>query len=542
MHIIGATGEGKSKFIEHMIREDIRAGHGLCLIDPHGDLYNDIVDWCTARKMLAGGRQTKIILFDPSQDKWTFGFNPLEMADSEISFFVDAMVRAVSKVWGGTNLDNTPLLKRCLRILFHALIEKKLSLLEAGALIDPAKPDIRKYITHGIQDRIINQQWEYFNTLKPMAFYNEFGSTINKMMEFLSSPIIKNIIGQTENTVDFRKLMDEGHILLVNLSTATRLSEDNARLLGTLIVNDLFMKAKGRSKSNRRPFYLYIDECARYVNEDIGRILDEMRKFGLHLILAHQHLKQLTKAGDEVYTSIMQNARTKVVFGGLSVTEAEILAPELFVGEYDLEEGKKSLDKPVVVGYVKEWLKSHSTTTSHSSGSIDGQNIGSSWGQVTGDPLAGGTLPISSQSMGKQDSQSKGWQETVTDGETSGESEAYVPILEERTSSVYSLPEQIYKSVALMVNQPQRQAIVKFPKQKVRFIKTPFIRDEIVAESAVERFKEKSFELCEYAQPISLIAPKLEKRLMSLEQEVEEREAPRKEPKQFQEKPSAIWE
>lgn len=123
VHIIGSTGEGKSKFMEHMIRKDILEGNGLCLLDPHGSLYDDLVLWCESNRLLEGVRPRKIILFDPSEDNWTFGFNPLDLAGKEISYHVDAMVKAVAKVWGGDNMQETPLLKRVLRVLFHALSE-----------------------------------------------------------------------------------------------------------------------------------------------------------------------------------------------------------------------------------------------------------------------------------------------------------------------------------------------------------------------------------------------------------------------------------
>ena len=135
VEIIGSSGEGKSKFMEYMIRQDIINDNGLCLIDPHGYLYNDIVCWCETNHMFDKENSQKILLFDPSEENWTFGFNPLKTDTEDISFHVDAMVKAVSKVWGGEDTDKTPLLKRCLRILFHLLAEKKLTLHEAQHLM-----------------------------------------------------------------------------------------------------------------------------------------------------------------------------------------------------------------------------------------------------------------------------------------------------------------------------------------------------------------------------------------------------------------------
>ena len=128
MQISGPSGTGKSKFVELLIREDIKAGHGLCLIDPHGSLYQNILKWLQA----IDWPSEKIILFDPSDDSYVTGFNPLRVQVSDLSYHVDAMVRACAQVWGGEDTDRTPLLKRCLRIVFHALAERKLSLLEAN--------------------------------------------------------------------------------------------------------------------------------------------------------------------------------------------------------------------------------------------------------------------------------------------------------------------------------------------------------------------------------------------------------------------------
>jgi len=173
MQVIGSTGTGKSKFLEHLIREDIAAGNGLCLIDPHGYLYHDIL------KFLQAGDKNpdKVILFDPSEETYATGFNPLRLSAKDLSYQVDAMVRACAKVWGGEDTDKTPLLKRCLRITFHALAEGKLTLLEAQYLTSPVRRKMREFLTAEIKDPVIKEQWDYFNSEKlPMnRFYEEFG-------------------------------------------------------------------------------------------------------------------------------------------------------------------------------------------------------------------------------------------------------------------------------------------------------------------------------------------------------------------------------
>jgi hypothetical protein len=438
------------------------------------------------------------------------------------------MVKAVAKVWGGEDSDKTPLIKRCLRVLFHALAEKKLTLYEAQHLINPTNELLRGYLTRDLQDPTIREQWEYFNQLKPRQFYDEFGSTINRMMEFLASPLIRNVVGQAERTVDFRKIMDEGWMLLVNLSSGNRISDDNARLLGTLIVNELFMKAKGRPQGSR-PFYLYIDECALFVNEDIRRILDEARKFGLHLILAHQHLAQLRKAGEDVYHAVMTDAKTKVVFGGLGTEDARVLAEQVFLGEIDMEDPKKSLNKPVVVGYIKEWLESYSRGRSFSEGHSQTSQSGEGSARGISDGMSfipqglfEGDLNVASNSgsfrtSSAQHSESEGYSSGTGESESWGRSEALRPVLEERVTAVKTLEEKIYESMALLVNQPQRQALIKLPKKKTKIVTTPFVREGYARDERVQQFKDKCYNLAEYANPREIAERQIEMRTEELQ-------------------------
>jgi hypothetical protein len=528
VQIIGSTGTGKSKLMEHLIREDIAAGNGLCLIDPHGYLYHDTL------KYLQGGKKKphKVILFDPSEDTYATGFNPLRLSAKDLSYQVDAMVRACAKVWGGEDTDRTPLLKRCLRITFHALAEGKLTLLEAQYLTSPTRRGMREYLTAKIKDPVIKEQWDYFNSEKlPMnRFYEEFGSTINRTMEFLAAERIRNIIGQQAGTLDFKKIMDEGYFVLVNLSSGKSVSHDNARLIGTLIVNDLFLTATERPPESN-PFYLYIDECSLFINEDIGRILDEGRKFGLHLVLAHQHLAQLKKAGEDIYHSVMTDAKTKIIFGGLSAEDARVLSEQVFLGELDLEKRKATLDKPTVVGYTTTWLNNYSKGKTHTKsegsttgrvksemeaeaegrGKVSGASSGyavtsdgaslldlttvSSWGEMSATSESASSMRGFSESEIDMETRGESWGTS----ETEGRSEALKPILKTLPTSTYSLEEQIHKAMATMVNQPTRHAIVKLPGLLTKRIRVPEVKvlstssDETVPSYKADCFKLSPF-------------------------------------------------
>jgi hypothetical protein len=364
-------------------------------------------------------------------------------------------------------------------------------------------------------------------------FYEEFGSTINRTMEFLAAERIRNIIGQQAGTLDFKKIMDEGYIVLVNLSSGKSVSHDNARLIGTLLVNDLFLTATERPQKSR-PFYLYIDECSLFINEDVARILDEGRKFGLHLILAHQHLAQLKKAGEDIYHSVITDAKTKVIFGGLSAEDARILSEQVFLGELDLEERKATLDKPTVVGYMRTWLKNYSKGKSHTeskahttgetkteteaeatgTGRVSGVSSGyavtsdgdalnlatvSSWGEMS----ATNEMVSSMRGIGKSviDMETQG--EAWGTSESSGVGEALIPILKTLPTATRSLEEQIWRAMATMVNQPTRHAIVKLPGLFTKRIRVPEVKEfSTSSDETVPTYKGECYKLSPFTKTL----------------------------------------
>lgn len=528
MQVIGASGTGKTKFLEHLIRQDILAENGLCLIDPTGNLYHDLVRWCETKGFL--GRK-KIALFDPAVEDWSFGFNPLDFGQDEskdVSFFVDSMVKACAQVWGGEDTDKTPLLKRCLRNTFHALVENGLTLLEAVDLIQPGESPLRTRLTATLRDPIARTDWEGFRKMRRHEFTEHFRSTTNRLMEFLASERIRRILGQQRRTLRFRTLMDEGYAVLVNLSSGRDVSEDNARLLGTLMLNDLFRKARGRAKAKRcRPFYVYVDECSRFINEDIQRILDEGRQFGLHLILAHQHLAQLKRAGEAVYGAVMTDARTKVVFGGLSPEDAKIMAEVVFMGEINLEEEKRSLSKPVVIGNEVIWLENY--TSSVTTGRTEGE--GNGWSETRSQNDSDSVTyrdewflreelsrtTGSGSSFGTSTSRSSSWSETETHSDGSGMSQSLAPIYKELPTAVFSLEEQIHKAAARLRNLPSQRAVVKIPDRWSVGIRAMAVEPGYARDERVERFREEAFRRTPFASPTHEVAAELAARRERLE-------------------------
>ena len=534
MQVIGATGTGKSKMLEWMIRQDILDGRGVCLIDPHASLYEGLVEWMANKRSL----KQRVVLFDPSVDDWVFGFNPLRKTSVDVSFQMDAMVRACAKVWGDADLDQTPLLKRCLRNVFYVLAEKGLTLVEAMHLISDTAPEVRRRLTADIVDPYTRQEWQGFNRMKPHEFRDVFGSTQNRLIEFLGSERLRRIFGQSQCTIDFRRLMDEGGILLVNLGWGKTISAQNARLLGTLLINDLFTAARGRPEGSR-PFYLYIDEFAEFANEDTAQILDQCRKWGLHLVLAHQHLKQLKEASEKVYYSVMTNAKTKLVFGGLTPDDAEVLAKQIFMGEFDIDEIKHELLSRKIMDYREETRtissSSHGTGSSWSETSGSGSSNGFGSGHSAGESSSLGPNqddPTVTTSFGDTESIFFGMSEfsaSTTGGsefDAYGESEVpfLVPVFGEEISAVQfrSLEEQLYRAMALMVNQPTRHGLLKIPDRKVLALRAPLVKPGYARTERVEGYKERCFNAVECIQPRALAEQELEERTLLLTKQAHE--------------------
>jgi len=509
MHVIGSTGAGKSKFLEHMIRQDILAGHGVCLIDPTGALYDDLVKWIESHRLY---KKRKFILFDPTEEEWTFGFNPLlSHSNVELSFLVDNMVNAFAKVWGGEDQNKTPRLKRFLRLILYVLAEQKLSLLEALPLINVYDPAFRQYLVHSIADKKVRDKWNYEEARNKRDFDNDLDSFRSRLDEFISAPAIRSIIGQVKDTINFKQIMEEGHILLVNLKPKPPVSPDNIHLLGSLIVNDLLVYGRGREKG-AKPFYLYIDECSLFINDDIGLILDLCRKFGPHLILSHQFLHQLKTAGDKIYYSVMTNARTKVIFGGLTSDDAEVLVKDVFTQEIELEEWKTKLTKPTITGYNRTWFENYSSSRGYSYGSGEGTSYGSgqniSTGMSTMTPdggLFGVGGPTSrtdstSEANSSFSGQSSSRFESSSESETSGGSEGLEPIFEDLPVESYSLEEQIWRRMVLMMTQNQQHAIIKKPYKRSQFMKIATVEDGFANSGRIKRFKEQSYLSAYYAK------------------------------------------
>lgn len=318
MYVIGKTGMGKSTLLENMVVQDIRDGRGLALVDPHGDTVEKIL------KFIPPYRINDVVYLNPADVDYPIAFNILEAVDPTHRHLVaSGLIAVFKKMW----VDSWgPRLEHILRNTILALIEYPGSTLlgVTRMLVDKV---YRKKVVDHLSDPIVKAFWRDEFASFNDKFRSEAVSPIqNKIGQFLSSSIIRNIVGQPKSTIDMREIMDQGKILLLNLAKG-RIGEDNAGLLGAMMITKLQLAAMSRidiPENDRRDFYLYVDEFQNFATESFAGILSEARKYRLDLIIAHQYIEQLD---EKVQAAVFGNVGTIICFR-VGAADAEFLAKE----------------------------------------------------------------------------------------------------------------------------------------------------------------------------------------------------------------------
>lgn len=331
LHLIGSSGSGKSSLLLHLIKQDLENSQGLCVIDPHGDLIDDVVGH------IPNNRLKDVILFDPSDGEYPVGFNILqantELEKNLLSSDLVSVFRRMATSWGDV-MDSV------LANAILAFVESS----EGGTLFGLRRflvePAFRNEFLKTVSDESILYFWE-----------NEFQNLANKPQSsilirldgFLRNKLIRNIVCQKQTRLDFRQIMDQSKVLLIKLSQGL-IGEENAHLLGTLLVSRLHQTALSRQDSANRPyFWVYIDEFQHFITPSMENILSGVRKYNIGLHLSHQGYRQLQSRSQNVASSVLSNCYTRVCFrlgdsdsekfaGGFSFFDAKALQ-NLGVGE-----------------------------------------------------------------------------------------------------------------------------------------------------------------------------------------------------------------
>jgi len=323
MYIIGKTGMGKTNLLETMVVSDIRAGKGVGVVDPHGEFAERILDFVPENRL------DDVIYFNPADIDWPIAFNPLERIDIEHRHLVASGIMGVfKKIWPDVWSAR---MEYILNNSLLSLLEYPSSTL-LGIMRMFSDKEYRRKITENLEDPVIKAFWlnefaKYTQRLETEAV----AAIQNKVGQFVSNPLIRNIIGQNHSAFDMRKVMDEGKILIINLAKG-KIGEDNSALLGALMITKLQLAAMSRvdtEEKKRRDFYLYVDEFQNFSTESFANILSEARKYRLDLILAHQYIEQLD---EKVQAAIFGNVGTLTCFR-VGAEDAEFLEKE-FLPEF----------------------------------------------------------------------------------------------------------------------------------------------------------------------------------------------------------------
>ena len=514
LYICGSTGTGKSKMLEYLIRQDIakwpRSKCGLLILDPHGSLYDGLINWIAWNEPYLKG--IPIVPIDLRQTDWTVGYNVIRpRAKADPAVIVSNFVQAMSYVWGVDGTDKTPLFARIGSNVLWTLYEKKMTLLESEYLIDRSNKRLRFQMTAGLSKRSVAQDWEYANALPPRDFDAQISSTVNRFHSFLHNEQLRLMFGQSGASLDLGKALEQGSIILVNLSTeGARVSEEDSALFATLLLSDLWTAAKERGKGTDarqvKPFYVYIDEFQNFVTPTIAKNLDQARGFGLHLTLANQFPRQILHTGangQQVYDSIMANARSKIVFETRGEDNLRPLALDLFMGVMNPDEIKHELYSTKVMDYVEETRTIRSTSET--------------WSDATGD-FSGLTATESTSGMirDNREEDPNSWNRSEADSTGSshmqmrggGSSESEVPFLRpvmgQELSSVQFRPleEQLFRAMAVLHDQEQRHGVARLLGMKAPVtVVTPKVEKKPADAKMVKSFLTRSYKKLPFALP-----------------------------------------
>ena len=327
LYIIGKSGVGKTKLMELMLRQDIAHGHGLCLIDPHGDVIESMLDFIPKERI------DDVCIIDPSDKEFPISFNPLANVDPQFKFqLTQGLIEVLEKQFGA---NWTPRLEHVFRFTCLALLDYPHATMR-GMISMLTDRNYRQKVVEYIQDDMVKR----FFAIEFADWSEKFDTDaiiplVNKLGQFLSDPLLRNIFGQKQNKVDITQLMNDQKIILINLSKG-RIGEENSSFFGSMFLTKIKQAGMERAaipEKERTDFYLYVDEFQNVVTQTFENILSEARKYGLCLTIAHQYVGQIIP---KVHQAVLGNVGSVISFrvGG---EDAVKLKPE-FAPIFDVKD------------------------------------------------------------------------------------------------------------------------------------------------------------------------------------------------------------
>ena len=322
MYIIGRTGTGKSELLKSMMLQDILAGKGLCFIDPHGDAAEEILE------LIPPKRAEDVIYFDPSDISRPFGLNMLEAyTEQQRHFVVASIIGLMYKLFdpNKTGIIGPRFEHGVRNAMLTAMSKPGATFVEVMRIMTDAS--FVRELLPGVTDPVVRRYWTD-QIAQTTDFHKSevLDYTVSKFGRFVTNKMMRNIIGQSKSSFDLRKVMDEGKILIMNLSKG-KIGEENSNFLGLILVPKILAAAMSRTDmpmEARRDFYLYVDEFQNFATETFADILSEARKYRLNLTVANQFIGQI---GEDLKNAVFGNVGTVVAFR-VGVTDANYLQHE----------------------------------------------------------------------------------------------------------------------------------------------------------------------------------------------------------------------
>jgi len=335
-HVIGGSRSGKSKFLEWLIRNDLAENQPFCVIDWHGTLYQDVLKYLAYTKP-----RREFVLLNPAMPDWITGFNPFTNTGQDTSALVARRVGAVARAWGVTDTNEMPTFERLASLVFDFAVRSGETLPNAALLLRRHKKELRRYAIQITTDSHMREEWwELSATAKrEKDWHYEVLALRNRLMRFLKFTGIRRFMGLKDGNVEIRQALEGGKNVLVNLAQTDFLDRQSAGVFAALLLNEFFEAAMARA-GTKKLYTLYLDEFQEYITPDLGAMLDQVLKGGLHLVLAHHHLGQLHEDA-RLRKSIFQNAGMRFVFGMRDVEDSELLAKQILlnrVNERDIKQ------------------------------------------------------------------------------------------------------------------------------------------------------------------------------------------------------------
>jgi hypothetical protein len=476
-HVIGPPGMGKSK----VVRGTLLRGYSdldtpTALLESHGEECNQYLQFLQTNPRLL--REGRIVHFKPGSDAEPIGINPFASslpAPDIASLVLDALL----KVWGADSFNEAPRMQRILRRVFHIAAVHQLWWDDVFQLLLPGNKGLRLNLLEGVQDETVRQEGVDFEALPLSIKQERFESSSNRIQKIIcATSATMKAFRKQEKILDVRSMLRLRQSFVGDLSLLG--SPEAESIVGAITVNMLYHAVKNRPESQRDFMVFAIDEFPQFVTTDIARSLDQFRKFGVHLILAHQRLDQLPP---DLQSAVLNCAKIRFVFGGLSYKDAEILARELFAGEVRGDRIKyrnfQTKFRPILTQKeVESFSESESSSEGDSSGSQDsnsygyGDSHGSTW---NGDDETLHHALSSSQGSGRSSSAGH----SSSSASASGRTRSYPWVTEhkefqeESTPTYWSLDEQWETLTARTMNLEKREVLVKVYNQPVLDIRTP---------------------------------------------------------------------